>query len=222
MFEQSVTRRAGAGFPRRLLGASGTALTFLIVGIAAFLLWPTSLGGCTTLTIVSGHSMEPTYYTGDLVVARCGKPSVGDVIVYQPKDLGGPRIIHRVRGGDASTGWTMKGDNNTWIDPFHPRSSEVLGVARLHVPKVGLVLRALTSPFIWGSLILIALGLFMWPRAEDVVPVSTGDDGSEAEGAAGHSRATGDEILTSVSEPVLPETAATESPSDLSSALDLR
>ncbi len=142
-------------------------MLYTLAGVSAFLLWPTSLGGCTTLTIVSGHSMEPTYYTGDLVIARCGTASVGDVIVYQPKDLGGARIIHRIVSGDATTGWTVKGDNNASADPFNPGSSEVLGVAKVYLPKVGLVARGLTSPFVWGSFILIAIGLFIWPRRDD-------------------------------------------------------
>lgn len=142
-------------------------LLYTLAGVAAFLLWPTSLGGCTTLTIVSGHSMEPTYYTGDLVVARCATAAVGDVIVYQPKELGGARIIHRITGGDTTTGWVMQGDNNNAADPFNPAGSEVLGVATLYLPKVGLVARGLTSPFVWGSFILIAIGLFVWPRQDD-------------------------------------------------------
>ena len=54
-----------------------TAIAFVV----AYFTWPTSLGGCTTLTIVSGHSMEPTYYTNDIVVSRCGSPEVGDIAV---------------------------------------------------------------------------------------------------------------------------------------------
>jgi len=165
--------RAGAVTPRRLVGIVASVVLYTLAGVAAFLLWPTSLGGCTTLTIVSGHSMEPTYYTGDLVVARCAKASVGDVVVYQPKDLGGARIIHRITGGDATTGWVMQGDNNASADPFNPAGSEVLGVAKIYLPKVGLVARGLTSPFVWGSFILIAIGLFIWPRQDDDDEAST-------------------------------------------------
>jgi len=159
--------RAGAVTPRRLVGMVASVLLYALAGVAAFLLWPTSLGGCTTLTIVSGHSMEPTYYTGDLVVARCATAAVGDVVVYQPKELGGARIIHRITGGDATTGWVLQGDNNTAADPFNPAGSEVLGVAQVYLPKVGLVARGLTSPYVWGSFILIAIGLFVWPRQDD-------------------------------------------------------
>ena len=97
--------------------------------------WPSTLGGCTTLTIVSGHSMEPTYDTGDLVVSRCGVPEVGDVVVYTPPDLPEGRIIHRVVDGDASAGWLIRGDNNDFYDPWRPHVEDVLGIARIHLPQ---------------------------------------------------------------------------------------
>jgi len=156
----------GASVARRVLRAAPGLLGYVVTIVAAILLWPTSLGGCTTLTIVSGHSMEPTYYTGDLVIARCGEPEVGDVVVYQPATLGGARIIHRIIGGDAD-GWEMKGDNNSWVDPFAPAGDEVLGVARIHLPKVGLAAALLTSPLLWLSLLVIALAIFTWPSATD-------------------------------------------------------
>lgn len=156
--------RAGAVTPRRLVGIVASVVLYTLAGVAAFLLWPTSLGGCTTLTIVSGHSMEPTYYTGDLVVTRAAAPQVGDIIVYQPVDVGGARVIHRIVGGNATEGWVMKGDNNSWLDPWQPKGSEVLGTARLHLPHVGAVARTLVSPVLWVGLILIAGALLLWPR----------------------------------------------------------
>lgn len=152
---------------RRLLGRASDVLLCVVAGVAAFFLWPTSLGGCTTLTVVSGHSMEPTYHTGDLVVSRCGEPRVGDVVVYQPSELGGGRIIHRIVDGDGEQGWVLQGDNNAWLDPFSPTDAEVLGVATVHVPKVGLVARWITSPLVWGSFIVLAIALLLWPRAEE-------------------------------------------------------
>src|SRR5659263_32293 len=155
---------AGAGVPRRLVGMLRNLALIAAVLVVAWLLWPTSLGGQTTLTIVSGHSMEPTYYTGDLVVTRAAAPKVGDVIVYQPVDVGGARVIHRIVGGNATDGWVMKGDNNSWLDPWRPQGSEVLGIARLHLPQVGKVARLLVSPVVWVGLILIAGALLLWPR----------------------------------------------------------
>ncbi|GAA3795035.1 signal peptidase I [Cellulomonas soli] len=162
---------------RRVLRAVPTVLLYGAAIVAAWFLWPSSLGGCTTLTIVSGHSMEPTYYTGDVVVARCGEPQVGDVVVYQPADLGGARIIHRIIGGDGASGWQMQGDNNGFVDPFSPTDAEVVGIASVHLPKVGLAAAALTNPWIWGSLIVIAVGILLWPtRVEDDDERSQDDD----------------------------------------------
>ncbi|NMR20311.1 signal peptidase I [Cellulomonas fimi] len=172
---------AGAGLPRRLRGVLGNAVLVVAALVAGWLLWPSSLGGCTTLTIVSGQSMEPTYSTGDLVVSRCGEPRVGDVMVYQPGSTGGARIIHRVIGGDEASGWELQGDNNDFVDPFTPRGEEVLGTARLHLPRVGIAAAALTSPVVWLSVIALAVALLVWPRrdeADDDAPdVTAADDG---------------------------------------------
>ncbi len=172
-------RPEAADRPGRLLRRVRDVLFWAAVAVCAFLLWPTSLGGCTTLTIVSGHSMEPTYLTGDLVVSRCGEPTVGDVVVYQPHELGGARIIHRIIGGDAA-GWQIQGDNNDWVDPFAPTDDEVLGVATFHLPKVGLAVTAVTSPWIWASLIVLALAILVWPRDDED---DDGEDDDEADDA---------------------------------------
>jgi signal peptidase len=100
---------------------------------------------------------------------------VGDVIVYQPASTGGARIIHRVIGGDADAGWQMQGDNNDFVDPFTPRGEEVVGVAQLHVPRIGMVGAYLTSPVIWLSVIALALALLLWPQPERDDDAADGD-----------------------------------------------
>jgi signal peptidase len=165
---------AGAEHLRRPLGVLRIVVLLAVVVLAAWLLWPTSLGGGTTLTIVSGHSMEPTYLTGDLVVTRAAAPKVGDIIVYQPKNVGGARVIHRIVGGNATDGWIMKGDNNNWLDPWQPHGSEVLGIARLHLPHVGTIARIVVSPILWVGLILIAGALLLWPRDDLLEPSDLG------------------------------------------------
>jgi len=157
------TEYVGAGLPRRLLGLASSAAWILGALTVGWLLWPSSLGGCTTLTIVSGESMEPTYYTGDLVVSRCGPVEVGDVIVYNPPNLGGARVIHRIVGGDAEDGWVMQGDNNDFLDPWNPTEENVLGSAAVHLPQVGKVASILLSPLTWISLLIVALAVVVWP-----------------------------------------------------------
>jgi len=154
--------RAGAGLPRRLLGVAVSLVWILGALTIGWFLWPSSLGGCATLTIVSGHSMEPTYYTGDLVVSRCGPVEIGDVIVYNPPDVGGARVIHRIVDGDAS-GWIVRGDNNDFFDPWQPTEENILGSAVLHLPQVGKFAAILLSPLTWISLMVVALAVVVWP-----------------------------------------------------------
>jgi signal peptidase I len=168
------TGQAGAGSPRRLVGALVSAVWLIGALVIGWLLWPSSLGGCTTLTIVSGKSMEPTYSTGDLVVSRCGPVEVGDVIVYNPPDVGGARVIHRIVDGDAG-GWIVKGDNNSFLDPWQPTEDQILGSAVLHLPHVGKFAAILLSPLTWISLLIIALAVVIWPGRD-------GEDDEEQDG----------------------------------------
>lgn len=163
----------GAGLPRRLLSLAVSAVWIIGAVVVGVYLWPSSLGGCTTLTIVSGESMEPTYYTGDLVVSRCGASEVGQVVVYNPPNVGGARVIHRIIAGDAESGWVIRGDNNDFNDPWHVSEDNVLGHAVLHLPQVGTFAAILLSPLTWISLLIVALAVVVWPGKssdEDVEP----------------------------------------------------
>src|SRR5690554_4391391 len=111
--------------PRRARSLAGWAAV-LAAALVVGWFWPTSLGGCTTVVVVSGGSMEPTYAPGDLLLARCGDVAVGDVVVYEPPTVPGARVVHRVVGGDAS-GWELQGDANDWLDPWQPGQEHVLG-----------------------------------------------------------------------------------------------
>jgi signal peptidase I len=182
---------AGAALLRRLRRHAGNVVFFTVAVVLALALWPTSLGGRATLTIVSGHSMEPTYYTGDLVISWSGNYEVGDIVVYNPPNVGAARVIHRIIGGDAESGWVMKGDNNDFRDPWRPTNDRILGKASIHIPKVGLIGSVLVSPITWVSLLLIALALIVWPAKRgsgDSLPAAEdGDaaqDGGTTEGSA--------------------------------------
>lgn len=166
MVASEETERAGAGLPRRLLGLASSSIWMIGALVVGWLLWPSSLGGCTTLTIVSGESMEPTYYTGDLVVSRCGPVEVGDVIVYNPPGVGGARVIHRIIDGNPD-GWVVQGDNNDFLDPWNPTADDILGSAVIHLPHVGKFAAILLTPWTWVSLLVIALAVVVWPGRPD-------------------------------------------------------
>lgn len=155
---------AAPGLPRarRVRRVLVEGALWCVLAVLLWFVWPAQLGGCTTLTIVSGRSMEPTLRTGDLVVSRCGAATIGDVVVYATDDTQGGRIIHRIVGGDTA-GWVLRGDNNPTDDPFRPTSDEILGRAVLHVPRVGSVLTTFAHPLVWLSCLLIAAACLLWP-----------------------------------------------------------
>jgi signal peptidase I len=107
--------------------------------------------------VTNGVSMQPTYFAGDLViVAKASHYNVGDIAAYKVpgREM---LVLHRIIKGDGR-GFTFKGDNNQSIDPYTPRTDELVGRAVLHVPKVG---KVLASPVTRGgvlALVLLVLG----------------------------------------------------------------
>ena len=166
---QTIERVAGSGVGdsrRRSWRPLASAAAWVVVAIAAWFAWPVALGGSTSYVFVSGESMTPGYQPGDLVIARAGEPTVGDVIIYAPNGFGGAQIVHRIIGGDAESGWVVQGDANSFIDPFTPSCDEVVGIVVAHVPHMGGLMRVLLSPFLWVGLLLIAAALVAWPGSE--------------------------------------------------------
>lgn len=190
-----IRRLTGTGewTTRRYLSLLGTVLIWIIVAIDGWYLWPTQLGGDTSIVVVSGASMEPTYVSGDLVIARTMEPSVGDVIVYAPAGFGGSQIVHRIIGGSADEGWRMQGDNNDFVDPFTPKADEVKGVVLVHYSTFGRVTVLLLNPMVWAFVLLAAMILMLWYSGDECdddddddddesEDKKDGDPGSEAEG----------------------------------------
>lgn len=139
-------------------------LVTAVAGIACFALWfsfarPAVFGGSIITISVSGHSMDPTYAPGDLLVVRHEDSyAVGDIVVYtvpEGNPGAGGRIVHRLVGGDRESGWVVKGDNNATIDPWQPHNDEIIGRVWLQVPKVASVFAYLRRP----EVLAITIGL---------------------------------------------------------------
>jgi signal peptidase I len=130
---------------RRLVGTF--AALVLLLGAGAV------LTGRVGYVVTDGISMEPLYHTGDLVViAPASSYHIGEIVAYHG-DLDGHKVVlHRIVGGNATSGFVMKGDNNHSIDPLHPKASQVIGRAVLHIPKVG---KLMTSPEVRALLALV-------------------------------------------------------------------
>lgn len=105
---------------------------------------PTQVGGQVSYVTLDGNSMEPKMQTGDLAIVRkAAKYEIGDVVAYKNPKVG--TVIHRIaeRRGNK---FVAKGDNNTWLDGYYFRPSEVVGKLWLHVPRAGGLAKGLQSP----------------------------------------------------------------------------
>jgi signal peptidase len=151
---------------RTVADLAGWVLVLALLALA----WPTTLGGATGYVVVSGHSMEPTYYTGDLVITRSDAPvRPGSVIVYtvpEGEPGAGLPVVHRVLRNAPDGGWVTQGDNNPSIDPWTPTAQDVSGTVVAHLPKAGYVLVYAKSPLVLAAAGALVVGWILWPRQD--------------------------------------------------------
>ena len=102
------------------------------------------------MNVVASKSMEPTLYTGDIVLINYNPSSiqVGDIVVYHAIWFPEP-VIHRVIAKQELTNnetvYITKGDNNPVQDPYPIYSQQVISkVITLNnkpilIPKIGYI-----------------------------------------------------------------------------------
>ncbi len=146
---------------KRLLHVATSVVLVLAAAAAVVFVLPVLRGEPSRLVIVSGHSMDPTFHTGDLVLAwPADDYRVGDVAPYrvpegEPGE--GGLVIHRIAGGDADGGFVMQGDNNPTPDIWMPRADDIIGRKVLMVPRVGELMAWARQPAVLAA---IVAGLF--------------------------------------------------------------
>jgi signal peptidase I len=165
-----------AGGPRPSAGVTFTVGT-LVKGLATlvalasmwFFLAPSQLGGSSSYVITYGTSMQPHYHAGDLAVVRSGGTyRVGDIVAYRNAELGGHIVMHRIIGV-ANGHYTFKGDNNNFVDSFHPVQSQLVGRVWVHLPAAGKLLGVLHGPrlfLIVGLLALLLIGMGAFAKTD--------------------------------------------------------
>jgi signal peptidase I len=133
---------------------SAFSVVMMIVVWLAFA--PVQVGGMASYIIVIGKSMEPKFHKGDLVIVhREPLYKVGDAIVYRNTELKS-FVFHRIISQEMGK-YTLKGDNNSWVDDYKPSHAEVIGNLWLHIPRGGTAIQKIRSPFVM-ALIAGALG----------------------------------------------------------------
>jgi len=140
--------------------------------IAIVLVWygtlaPSTLGGPLTYAVVSGHSMEPSLYTGDLVVVKKqDKYQIGDTVLTT---VMGGYVIHKLVWMSESS-FKTQGVNNDTEDTWTLPKSAILGKQVYVWPGLGNFLVLLrTNPLILGVCAAAIGGLLLLdPRRRKV------------------------------------------------------
>jgi signal peptidase I len=124
---------------------SGYMLSAVIITFAAL-----STTGFVKARVVLTGSMAPTINPGDIVLLASPSrlaPEVGEVATYTGRRFSGEVVglfTHRIIGGDAVNGFTMKGDANPNPDVQRPKLEDINGVVFFVIPFIGYLLSAKT------------------------------------------------------------------------------
>ncbi len=125
---------------------------------------PAQIGGQTSYVIVNGISMEPKFHKGDLALVRTSDTyNVGDIVVYRHPTIG--PVIHRVIGTDGDH-FIFKGDNNDFVDPYHPTQSELIGKFWFHIPAIGKSFSKLHNRLVIAGLVALSGLILLLPYAQ--------------------------------------------------------
>src|SRR5215216_2415403 len=146
--------------PRRI----PAIVTNLILVLSLIAIWlafaPTRLGGKVSYVIVNGISMEPGYHLGDLTIMRkAATYQVGDIVTYRDAEMEA-FVIHRIIEV-AQEHYVLQGDNNSWIDAYHPTNEEIIGKLWIYIPKLGKLFKWMRAPVNMALTLTLLGGMLM-------------------------------------------------------------
>lgn len=113
-----------------------------------------TINGYGLLEVASG-SMEPTLHIGDLIVIDTKDLNYQERDIITFYDTEGSFVTHRIEE-IKDTEVITKGDNNSSIDPAISKDV-VVGKWVLTIPGLGLLLKALKTPFV--SIMILIIGI---------------------------------------------------------------
>lgn len=134
---------------------SGYALAIVLMTFSVL-----SFSGVVKARVVLTGSMAPTINPGDIILTTPAKnvtPKIGNIVAYVGRRFDGTAVgvfSHRIIGGDATTGFIVKGDHNPSPDTQHPKIPDITGVVIFIIPVIGRFLTPkalmITVPLIFG------------------------------------------------------------------------
>lgn len=147
MFVQAPKERVVTGTQKGARNAS-TVIKYLGYVLSAVLISFSlvSTTGLLKARIVLTGSMSPTINPGDIILLanpQQMQPHIGSIVAYTAKRFDGSPVgifTHRIIGGDAASGFIVKGDANPTPDIQHPRISDISGVQFFTIPWLGKIL----------------------------------------------------------------------------------
>ena len=139
--------------------------------VALIPLWwfiaPVQLGGSISYINVRGISMEPTLYSGDLLVMREeDRYEVGQIVAFR-SDMGGAIVVHRIVD-EIDGRYILKGDNNSFLDRYTPAASEIVGREVLTIAggeRVASAAARTPTVVLQAAILVISLGMLASIRA---------------------------------------------------------
>lgn len=123
--------------------------------------------GYKALSVISG-SMEPTIYTGDVIiirpVERAEEIAEGDILTYRTKEKADMLVTHRVVGvlkvNGTPKAFLTKGDNNESEDLSPVAFEQVVGRYQFRLPYFGYIASFIRKP-VGVILVVIVPGLVL-------------------------------------------------------------
>lgn len=143
----------------------------LLISITWLLFIPVQFGGQAAYVIISGNSMEPVFYRGDLVILHNAKDyQIGDIATYQHPEIG--PVIHRIIEKENDR-FIFQGDNNGWIDSYRPHQEEIIGKLWFHLPAAGKTLEMFRAPWVLSLIAALTVLIFIAPPSSKHRKAST-------------------------------------------------
>jgi signal peptidase len=121
-----------------IISFTGYAVIALLMTFVAL-----STSGKIQARVVLTGSMSPTINSGDIVFldpSKTNLPKEGDIVTYTGRRFDGTAVgsfTHRSIGGDATSGFILKGDANLNPDVQRVKPVDIVGKVVFVIPLIG-------------------------------------------------------------------------------------